>query len=85
MTMNITPRIQQFLDYANVGDEICLTTHGSVEHQRGPLLGLGASGLYLVDSSTLAPLGTYDAAEAAAAANEWAACTGATLWEGLVS
>ena len=52
MTMNITLRIQQFLDYANVGDEICLTTHGSVEHQSGLLLGLGASGLYLVDSGT---------------------------------
>lgn len=79
--VTITPRIQQFINYANVGDEICLTTHGSVEHQRGLMLGLGAHGLYLVDNSVMAPLDTYDAAAAAAAAEEWAADTGATLWE----
>ena len=83
--MNITPRIQQFLDHCNMGDEIVLSDHGSVTQRTGLILGMGSTGLYLIDSGIMTPLATHDAAVAAAAAEEWAANTGATLWEGITS
>jgi hypothetical protein len=77
--MAILDRIAQFAERMNHGDEICLSTRGSVENGTGLILGYGSTGFYLQDDRQRAELNTVDPAAAAAAAEEWAADTGAAL------